>query len=111
MEKNIFILSEINDFELENKEFEVIRTGEFYDHRYGKFKVTEELLSELEENFNNDVLGIQLGIDIGHEPIKCAVAWIESVRKDGDRLLVKLKDFSEEGKKYLKEKIFKYFSI
>jgi len=108
------ILSEIgaiDDSMLESTEFEILKTGEYYDARYGKFSITSSMLADLEKNFNAGVLGIDVAVDKNHEAKDGAMAWIKSVRVAGDKLLATLKDYSEEGRKALKEKIFKYFSV
>lgn len=103
--------SEASDAELESKEFEILRTGEFYDRRYGKFSITEPLLAELVKNFDTNAYGQDIAVDINHESEKGAVAWIKSLSTRNGKLYAQLKDFTSEGKKLLKEKIYKYFSV
>lgn len=120
--KNFCILSEVmsedgrafadlSDEELTTTEFEILRTGKFYDSRYGVFSIGETLLNQIVENFNKKVLGIDIAVDTNHEWSKGAVAWIEKVSARNGKLYATFKDITTEGKKMLKEKIFKYFSV
>lgn len=114
-EKQITVTSlatfEVSDAELETKEFEVLRVGEFYDSRYGVFKITEEKLLALKRNFDDKVLGIEVALDVNHDPEHRAFAWLKSLEVKGSSLYAKFKDFSEEGKKYFLDKMYKYFSV
>lgn len=94
-----------------NKGYEILKVGEYYDPRYGKFKVTEKLLNELEDNFKNNILNIQIAVDKSHTPEDGAFAWIEEIYQKGKTLYMSLKDITEEGKKILEQGIFKYFSV
>lgn len=101
----------ITDYELETTEFQVLKTGEYYDHRYGKFKVTEELLKSLKENFDKNVLEIDIALDANHEPEKGAYAWIKELSIKDGALWAKFRDYTEDAKKMFKQKIFRYFSV
>lgn len=99
------------DNQLEQMEFEVLKTGDFYDRRYGKFKVTEQLMDDLIRNFEEDALEIDVALDVNHDPEKGAYAWLASLRRQGGRLMATFKDITEDGQKILREKIYKYFSV
>jgi len=101
----------VSDDMLSSAEFEVLKTGQYYDERYGQFEVTEQMIKNLANNFNTDVLGVGVAVDKNHEWGDGAVAWVNSLRASGGKLYATFKDYSEEGKKLLKEKIFKYFSV
>lgn len=101
----------ISEQELENTEFQVLRTGEFFDRRYGKFKVTKELLERIKKNFDENVLKIDVALDVGHDPNGGAYAWVKTLEVRGDVLYAKFRDFTEDAKKIFKQKIFKYFSV
>lgn len=109
----ILSLAEIalTDADLEQTEFQVLRTGEFYDHRYGKFSITEATLNALKENFDKKVLGVDVALDVNHEAEKGAKAWINALQVRNGALFAKFKDFTDEAKKLFKEKVFKYFSV
>lgn len=99
------------DQELENTEFEVLRVGEFNDPRYGVFQITEERLQTLKANFDANVLDIDVALDVNHQPEKGAFAWLKSLEVRNGKLIARFKDFTEEGKRLFKEKIYKYFSV
>lgn len=110
-----FVLSEITlgDLTAETlgeKEFEILSAGKKV-YRGGQIEIKESDLAEFVENFNNDVVGTQLAVDINHDPNHKAFAWFSSVRKVGDKLMATFKDFTEEGKKLILEGGFKYFSV
>jgi hypothetical protein len=102
---------DVNETDLENMEFQVLKVGEFYDQRYGVFKITEEKLQNLKQNFDQNVLGVELALDVNHEPEKGALAWVKSLEVKGGVLWAKFKDFTEEGKKYFLDKVYRYFSV
>lgn len=104
-------LAEITEEHLSSTNFEILKAGTYYDPRYGKFTIDEKLINELAENFNAGILGVDVAVDVNHESQKGAIAWIKSLTAQGGKLYATLKDFSEEGKKFLREKIFKYFSV
>src|SRR3990167_2315297 len=107
----VMILADFTYAELETKEFEVLKTGEYYDSRYGKFQITEALMQDLKRNFDDKVLGVDVAIDLNHEPEKGAQAWIHSLRIADGLLLAKFRDITEDGKRVLRDKIYKYFSV
>lgn len=103
--------SEVSESQLENTEFEILRVGKFHDSRYGTFPITTALLHELVNNFNQNVLGTEVAVDVNHDSSKGAISWIKTLRVMNNKVLATLKDYSEEGKKLFREKIFKYFSV
>ena len=113
--KDIHRLLSLADLEgdgnLEDREFQVLRTGEFYDPRYGKFAITNKMLTDLKANFDSGVLGVDVALDIGHEPEKGASAWIKELSIKSNGLWAKFKDFTPAGKDSFLSKAFKYFSV
>lgn len=99
------------DGDIEDREYEVLKTGDYYDPRYGQFSITDERLEELKRNFDAGALGIEVALDANHEPEKGAMAWIKSLRVATGTMYARFKDFTEEGKKAFREKIYKYFSV
>lgn len=102
---------QISDQALEETDFEILRTGDFYDPRYGKFSIDAGLLHRLKDNFDSKILGIDVAVDINHDAEGGAKAWIKELSVKNDRLYMKIKDVTEQGKQFLKEKIYKYFSV
>jgi hypothetical protein len=108
---NIESDEQFDDLALTQKKFEILRVGEFFDERYGKFAITEERLRQLKENFDRNVLDIDVAIDLNHDPTQGAFGWINTLSVEDGKLFMTLKDITEEGRKILKEKKFKYFSV
>lgn len=100
-----------DDDKLTQVHFEILKTGEFFDPRYGVFEITEEKLERLKNNFDQNVLGIDLAVDVSHMPEKGAFAWINELIVEDGKLYMSLKDITSEGVKILREKIYKYFSV
>lgn len=107
----LFSIPELSDFELEDRDFEVLKVGEYYDQRYGKFSIDEKLLCQIKDNFEKNVLGVDVALDENHKPEKGAFAWVKSLEVRNGSLFARLKDFTSKGKEMLKEKVFKYFSV
>jgi len=101
----------ITDHDLESQEYEILKVGEYYDGRYGKFKITKERLENIKKNFDENILEIDIAVDVNHDDNGAAFAWIRELSIRGDSLFARFKDITEEGKKILKEKIYKYFSV
>ena len=118
MSEEARILSEIviTKDELEDTEFEVLREGEYFDSRYNKFKITKEKLKKLKQNFDNDVLEIDIALDLNHDENNKAYAWIRELSihetENGKQaIFAKFRDFTDEGKQFFLQKMYKYFSV
>lgn len=112
-----FALSEGFD---KDADFEFLHTGKNTDPRYGDFRFSKEELEEMANNFNSDVRGVEIAVDINHDPSKRAYAWIKpgsmyvssSSKLEGEYSLYgKLHRYSEEGEKMLKNGVYRYFSL
>lgn len=104
----------------EDSAFELLHTGENTDPRYGDFRFSKDELEEMASNFNEGVRGVEIAVDINHDPQKRAYAWIqpgsmyvaESSKLDGEYSLYgKLHRYTEEGKKLLRDGSYRYFSL
>lgn len=102
---------DMSEEQLGETEFEVLKTGEYYDPRYGKFQVTQTRLENLKKNFDEKVLGVDVALDTNHEWDKGAFAWVSELYIKGSSLYAKFRNFTEEGKKLFLEKKFRYFSV
>lgn len=112
-----FALSEGFD---KDADFEFLHTGKNTDPRYGDFRFSKEELEEMANNFNTDVRGVEIAVDINHDPSKRAYAWIKpgsmyvssSSKLEGEYSLYgKLHRYSDEGEKMLKNGEYRYFSL
>ena len=100
--------------------YELIHTGMNTDPRYGDFKFTRQQLEEMAKNFNEGVRGVEVAVDINHDPEKKAYAWIKpgSMKVEPSQnlagqysLFAQLYRFTPEGEKLVKEGAYRYFSL
>lgn len=122
MKNNIFTFSQFALSEEFNKEgeFELLHTGPNTDQTYGDFQFSRETLEEMAQNFNDGIRGVEIPVDLNHDPQKKAYAWIQpgsmrvgpSSKPDGQySLYAKLYKYTPEGEKWLKEGSYRYFSL
>lgn len=106
--------------ELSTLVFEFIHSGKVYTNRYGDVQFTQEQLEEMATNFNNGVAGMEIAVDINHDPEKRAYAWIapQSLYVAPSRnevgqysLYGKLHRYTPEGEHFVRTGAFRYFSI
>lgn len=97
--------------DLDNAAFQVLKTGEYHDKRYGTFSITESILNKLKENFDSGILGVEAPLDLNHEPNHKAYAWVKELSVKDGVLWAKFKNFTEEGARFLREGAYKYFSV
>jgi hypothetical protein len=86
------------------------RTGKFYHPVYGDFEITKQHLNEMVANFKANTYGQKLFIDVQHKAEDGAAAEILDVKVNGNRLQVFL-EWTDEGRKQVKEKGRRYLSI
>lgn len=104
----------------ENKEYEIITTAKQTDHRYGDFQYSKSDLETMASNFNENVLGTEIPVDLNHEDNHMAYAWIvpgsmkvkKSSKLEGQySLYAQLHRYTPEGKDYISTGKFRYFSL
>lgn len=98
---------------LENyaKEFwhNVLPVGEFYDPRYGKVKITKELITKMAENFHKGYPHYKPPVNISHNDIHGKYGDVVDVEAREDGLWIKIA-LTEEGAKLLEARKFEYLS-
>ena len=102
-----------------NAEFEILTTDKQYYTRYGVFSYTKEQLDEMADNFNGNIRGVEIAVDLNHDRDKKAYAWIKpetmrvglSSNLSGWSLFCQLYRYTPEGEELLKTGAFRYFSI
>jgi len=96
------------------KEIQIIKTGEFQHPVHGRIRITESDLKEMVANFNNQIRGQQIPVDVDHKHELGAVGWFKSIRgperANGDFALFASIDWTDKGKDLVKGGAFKYFS-
>lgn len=104
----------------ENKEYEIITTAKQTDHRYGDFQYSKSDLETMAKNFNENILGTEIPVDLNHEDNHMAYAWIKpgsmkvkkSSKLEGQySLYAQLHRYTPEGKDYISTGKFRYFSL
>jgi phage I-like protein len=88
---------------------QIMKAGEFDHPGFGKLKITPADLHQFKENFDKKVRGVDLAVDVAHEPDKGAVAWFKELKVDGDKLMAKVA-WTEEGATLIKSGKYRYFS-
>lgn len=88
---------------------QIMKAGDFDHPGLGKLKITPADLHQFKENFDKKVRGVDLAVDVAHEPDKGAVAWFKELKVDGDKLLAKVA-WTEEGAELIKSGKYRYFS-
>jgi len=108
------------DVDLSTLVFEFIHSGKVYTNKYGDVQFSESELQEIADNFNNNVAGFEIAVDINHDIEKRAYAWIKpgslevntSTNATGQvSLYGSLYKFTPEGEHYMRTGAFRYFSI
>lgn len=103
-----------------NADFELLHTGANTDTRYGEFKFSKDDLEGMAKNFNDGVRGVEIAVDINHDPQKRAYAWIQpgsmhvapSSKLDGEYSLYgKIHRYTSDGEKMMREGAYRYFSL
>lgn len=115
-------LSEIvlSDKFSEDKEYELITTAKQTDVRYGDFEYSKEDLETMAKNFNDNIVGTEIPVDLNHDPEHIALAWIkpgsmvvkESSQLEGKySLYAQLYRFTPDGEQKVKTGALRYFSL
>lgn len=87
----------------------ILRTGSFNHPRYGRFKVSRELLEGMVRNFEARTYGQDVFIDVGHRPQEGAAGEIKRLFVEGNRLRA-LVEWTEYGIEAIKKRGFRYLS-
>jgi hypothetical protein len=61
----------------DSKEYELITTAKQTDSRYGDFSYSKSDLETMAKNFNDDIVGTEIPVDLNHDPEHIAYAWIK----------------------------------
>lgn len=89
---------------------ELAKVVKGYHANYGEVELTRKMLQSFAENFDSEVVGVDLMIDYDHNQAKAA-GWIKSVFTsiDGDVLYGEVK-WTPKGAQTLSDRDFRYFS-
>lgn len=93
----------------QRKTVTVTRAGTFFDPRYGEFEISRKMLAQMVENFDNNVYGQDVALDVSHQPQNGAAGWIHRLFLDRNKLRAEV-DFTEYGLEAVRKKGMKYLS-
>lgn len=94
---------------------QLMRTCTFFHKQYGKVDITRQLFSEMIQNFEKSVRGIDLMIDYSHDSDREAAGWIKGLEiveniELGEDELWAVVEWTPKGRKTLADKEFAYLS-
>ena len=87
----------------------ITRTGKFTDPRYGEFEITREMLLSMVKNFDGNVYGQKIVLDVSHNASNGAAGFFRQLAVDGNKLRGQV-EFTEYGLDAVKKKGFIYLS-
>lgn len=85
---------------------EVLRAGVIRDRG---LKITKKMLSDFVSNFDSNVYGTELQVNLGHNREGEAAGWIKRLFVDGEKLNAEV-EWTPLGKEKLKDKLYKFVS-
>ncbi len=91
------------------QEIQILKTGSWQHPTLGKISITHKDLAQFADNFNRNVRGVDLAVDIDHKPGDGAVGWFKKLRTEAGKLLATV-DWTKEGSSLIKERKYRYFS-
>lgn len=92
------------------RKMQICKTGKFFDPRYGKFEITNSMLSEMVSNFEKSVRGVVPALDYKHESDDVAAGWFKKLYIQNDSELWAEIELTPKGEKVLSDKEFGYIS-
>jgi len=110
-----FPLSEkiFESFELADKgkpvDVQILKTGRFKHPWWGVLRFNDQFFNGMVRNFNANIPQEEIAFDFQHRPELGAAAWVSKLFVDNDGLMATM-TLTEEGKKAIKAKQFRYFS-
>lgn len=87
----------------------VTRTGRFVDPRYGEFEITREMLLSMVKNFEANVYGQEIFVDVAHRPSDGAAGRMQRLFLDGNKLRAEI-EWTPFGVDAIKHRGFRYLS-
>lgn len=102
-------------FEEVPQRVQLMRTCSFYHERYGSVNITRSMFSEMKENFEQKVRGIELMIDYAHDSEREAAGWIKGLEivdnvELSESQLWAIVEWTPVGRRTLADKEFAYLS-
>jgi len=88
---------------------QVMKTGKWDHPKHKDIQIAPADLAQFKDNFDRKVRGVDLAVDISHNPDGGAVGWFKELRVDGDKLMARV-DWTKGGAQALKGRKYRYFS-
>ncbi|GIX06971.1 MAG: hypothetical protein KatS3mg115_1374 [Candidatus Poribacteria bacterium] len=91
---------------------QLLRSGRFHHELYGPLEIGPELYGELIRNFEQDVRGIEIALDVEHRPEGGAAGWFRRLFTDAEgRELWGEVEWTSLGRRLVEEGLYKYLSV
>ena len=90
-------------------EIQILRMGEWKHPIYGTVKIDQKFFDTIASNFNDNVLGQEIPVDIDHSDDKEAAARYKELRQDGKNMFASI-ELNKLWAEKFSDKRFKYFS-
>jgi hypothetical protein len=103
---SFFYLSEVTQPQDKVSNVEVLRVGKIY---HGNVEITSKMLDDYVKNFQNNVYGTDLQVNLTHRRGDEAAGWIKNLYRNGDKLMATI-EWTELGEEKISKKIFRYVS-
>lgn len=87
----------------------ITRVIQFEDAYYGEVKITREMLATMVKNFNDDVYGQEIVVDVSHNFSNGGAGFIRELQLQNGKLRGRI-EWTPMGIEAVKEKGFRYFS-
>ncbi len=108
--QQIRFFGEMGTLEGNKSEIQIMRVWNWNHAQYGEFNITPDMLDDFIKNFQENKRGIDLAVDINHEPNHKAVWWIKKLAKKGGDAVFATVEWTKEGLELVKSGAYKYFS-
>lgn len=87
----------------------LLRKASFKAGKYGNLKFDDAFIQSLITNFRNNVVGVDLSMDVAHQPDLGAQAWFEDIIYEDGKLIVLARP-TPEGAAHVRNRKFRYAS-
>lgn len=108
MKKNIYFSLPLI-FEEGTSVIQIFKTGSWYHNLYGDISINPDDNELFVKNFNENVRGQDLPIDVDHKRGEAA-GWIKKLMNRGKEGLFAVIEWTKLGEQLIKDKIYKYVS-
>ncbi|MFB5192661.1 phage protease [Alicyclobacillus fastidiosus] len=88
---------------------QIMKTGKWQHPQYGPMEITQDDLQKFKENFDNNVRGIKLFVDVNHDNDHAAVGEFKELRVEPGKLMAKV-GWTANGADLIKSGKYRYFS-